>query len=216
MFFRKKEKSYKENIDKISADENFTNLLFFNQILSKLEHFVFFGTLLGLVREGKLIEGDDDIDIYVNMKHRNELIKILRDNHLDVDLNLSVNKNDSFLQVRREDNNKKFICDFYFYEDDVDENYIIEKWNFEGGTNDPSKHLRVPKIYIYPIEKKKFKSNLINIPSQPVYLCEFLYGRNWRSKLQKDTEYEIKLIDCKPILFRIKKNFFGIKKYYSE
>ena len=66
MFFKKKEKSYKENIDVTTVDENFSNLLFFTQLLDKIEHFVFFGTLLGLVRENNLIEGDDDIDLYVN------------------------------------------------------------------------------------------------------------------------------------------------------
>ena len=28
------------------------------------------------------------------------------------------------------------LFDFYFYEDDIDEFHIIEKWNFEGGTHD--------------------------------------------------------------------------------
>ena len=36
---------------------------------NKIEHFVFFGTLLGLCRSGKPIVGDDDVDFYVNHKH---------------------------------------------------------------------------------------------------------------------------------------------------
>ena len=66
MFFKKKEKTYKENIDKITVEENFSNLVFFTQLLTKIEHFVFFGTLLGLVRENNLIDGDDDIDLRVD------------------------------------------------------------------------------------------------------------------------------------------------------
>jgi len=216
MFFKKKVKSYKENIDKITIEENFSNLIFFTQLLSKIEHFIFFGTLLGLVRENNLIEGDDDIDLYINIKHRNELINILRENLINVDLDLSVHKNQSFLQVKRIINNKNLICDFYFYEVNKEDNFITEKWNFEGGTNDPSKHLKIPKNFIYPIFKKEIKSSIINFPAKPTNLCEFLYGKNWRKKLKKDTEYEIRVIDNKPFLFKIKKNFFGFKKYYKE
>ena len=211
MFFKNKEKSYKENLDYVSIEENFENLVFFTKLISHLEYFVFFGSLLGLVRENNLIEGDDDIDLYVNIKHRDELIKILKDNSVEVNLNLSVNKNDSFLQIKRSINNKDLICDFYFYEDHLDEKFIVEKWNFEGGTNDTSKHLRIPKIYIFPIQTKTVRSFQINFPAEPIYLCEFLYGKNWRSKLKKDYEYTIKVIDGKPILFKVKKTLFGVK-----
>ena len=165
MFFKKKKKSFKENLDNISVEENFSNLIFFTKIISKLEYFIFFGTLLGLVREKNLIEGDDDIDLYVNINHRDELINILQENSVDIDLNLSVNKNRSFLQVKR------------------------------------------------IVEKKDVKSNTINFPAQPIYLCEFLYGKNWQLKLKKDKEYEIKVINGKPVLFKVKKTFFGSKSY---
>jgi hypothetical protein len=213
MIFKKKIKSYKENIDKLSIVENFSNLKFFANIISDLDYFIFFGTLLGLVREGNLIQNDDDIDFYVNLKERDKLINILRNNSVVVDLELSVNKNPSFLQVSREINKKNAIVDFYFFEDDLDHYNIVEKWNFEGGTNDPSKHLRVPKIFTHPIQKKNINSTEINFPAQPAYLCEFLYGKDWQLKMKKDTEYVIKVLNCKPVLFNVKKTFFGTKHY---
>jgi phosphorylcholine metabolism protein LicD len=93
----------------------------------------FFGTLLGLVREKNLIEGDDDVDFYVNINEREKLISILKLNFIVVDETLSVNKNKSFLQVFRFYNDVKFIIDFYFYDSNKDKFNIIEKWNFEGG-----------------------------------------------------------------------------------
>tara|TARA_Y100001958_G_C21028708_1_gene402522 strand:+ start:57 stop:701 length:645 start_codon:yes stop_codon:yes gene_type:complete len=214
MIFKKKE-TLKDNKDKISVEENFLNLKFFSNIMSNIEHFVFFGTLLGLVRDGNLIENDDDIDFYVNIKEREKLIQILKDNSIYVDLNLKVNKNESFLQVKRDVNNKNAIVDFYFYEDDLDKYYIIEKWNFQGGTHKESEHLRIPKIFTHPIIQKKIKSIDINFPAKPIYLCDFLYGKNWKVKMKKNSEYTIKVIDGKPVLFKAKKTFFG-KKYFIE
>ena len=68
MILRKIE-TLKDKQSQISVEENFLNLKFFSKIISKIEHFVF-GTLLGLVRDGNLIENDDDIDFYVNIKER--------------------------------------------------------------------------------------------------------------------------------------------------
>ena len=213
MIFKKKIDTFKDEKNCISVEENFFNLKFFTNIIKDIEYFVFFGTLLGLVREKSLIKNDDDIDFYVNIKERNKLIKILKDNSINVDLELKVNKNKSFLQVKREINSKSAIVDFYFFEDDLDEHHIIEKWNFEGGTHIPSKHLRIPKIFTHPIQEKEINSIKINFPAEPIYLCEFLYGKNWRVKMDKDTEYKIKVLNGKPILFNVKKTFFGIKHY---
>jgi len=214
MFFKKKIKSYKDKkiFKQVTAEENFKNLIFFSNLIKDLEHFVFFGTLLGLVREKNLIEGDDDVDFYVNMNEREKLISILKLNFIVVDETLSVNKNKSFLQVFRFYNNVKFIIDFYFYDSNKDKFNIIEKWNFEGGTHIQSKHLRIPKIFIYPIKSNMINGHQFFFPSQPVLLCEFLYGPNWNVKMKKDEEYSIKVINNKPVLFKIKKNFFGIKK----
>lgn len=145
------------------------------------------------------------------MKERVNLIKKLKDNLINVDLELKVNKNKSFLQIKREINKKSAIVDFYFYEDDLDEFHIIEKWNFDGGTHKPSQHLRVPKIFTHPIKKVLINSTNINFPAEPIYLCEFLYGKNWKTKMKKDSEYVIKCVNGKPVMFNVKKTLFGIK-----
>ena len=172
--------------------------------------------MLGLIRDNFLIEGDDDIDIYVNKKQKERLISLLKKNSIDVDLDLSVNKGDYFLQIKRTINNKHTIFDFYFFEDDIDDLYIVERWNFGALTHDPSKHLRTPKIFIYPIQQIEIRSFKINIPAYPKYVCEFLYGRNWTKKLKKDQEYKIKVIDGKPVMFKLRENLFGKKKIFLE
>jgi hypothetical protein len=37
---------------------NLNNLFFISKVLRNITHFVFFGTLLGLTRDGQLIDGD--------------------------------------------------------------------------------------------------------------------------------------------------------------
>ena len=51
----------------ISISDMFKNLLHISKLINEFEYFVFFGTLLGLVRENNIIQGDDDIDFYVNI-----------------------------------------------------------------------------------------------------------------------------------------------------
>ena len=204
----KKIKSHKQLSTKVSLENNESNLVFFSKLLINVEYFIFFGTLLGITRENRLIDGDDDIDFYINHKNRDQLIKDLKINNIKVDLSLSVNQNKNFLQVKRVMQNEILITDFYFYESDVEKNYIIEKWNFEGGTNDESKHLRIPKTFIYPLKKISFKETVLCVPNEKELICEFLYGRNWDKKLIKDLEYEIKVINGKPYLYMLKKFLF--------
>ena len=204
--------SKKESARTVSNDDMFENLLYISNLIKEFENFVFFGTLLGLVRDNQIIDGDDDIDFYVNINDRNNLIKKLKSSSLIIDEENPINKNESFLQVLRRFNEKIFVIDFYFYEDDKDEEFIIERWNFQGMPHNKNKHLRIPKIFIYPIQQKEFRSSAINFPSQPIQLCEFLYGPNWKKKITKDEEYTIKIINNKPVLFKIKKNIFLRKK----
>ena len=63
---------------KIPRRLNRDNLIQVSGLLIDVEHFVFFGGLLGIVRDGDIIEGDDDIDIYVNLKDRGKILTHLK------------------------------------------------------------------------------------------------------------------------------------------
>ena len=58
-------------------DNKFAVKLFAKQ-LSEIEHFIFYGTLLGFVRDGMPITGDNDVDILVNQNHHGEVKEILK------------------------------------------------------------------------------------------------------------------------------------------
>ena len=117
----------KEHIPK---DINTENFLFFNQLLSEFDAFPFFGTLLGMHRDNELIENDDDVDFYVNLKHRHSLVLKLQSCGLAVIHQKSVGSDAFFLQFSRKIGEFVCICDVYFYTEE--RGYILERSNFGG------------------------------------------------------------------------------------
>ena len=55
--------------------DNRANLVLITKLFEDIDHFVFFGTLLGLTRQLDIIEGDDDIDILVPLEKRDWVIQ---------------------------------------------------------------------------------------------------------------------------------------------
>ena len=100
-------------LEPVDIKYNFQNLKAVSDKMSDMEYCVFFGTLLGFCREENLIDGDDDIDLYVNIKHHSEVIELLKNLQFDVSI-----KTPFFVQGTRILENTKTYVDFYFYEKD--------------------------------------------------------------------------------------------------
>ena len=49
---------------------NLENLLIISSALKKEKNFIFYGTLLGIVRERNILKGDDDIDLLIDIKQK--------------------------------------------------------------------------------------------------------------------------------------------------
>lgn len=203
------------------------SLKIISQILieKKIEHFIFFGTLLGLIRNERLIKGDDDIDFYVNIKHRDKLINTLIRKKIDVLLNKKPNKTNFFLQINLKYKQNQSKVDFYFYDTNTYNRYILDKWNFDGKPFDNKKFLKIPKVFIFPIKTKKIRNTTVQLPNKPELTCEYIYGDKWKQKIKKDIQYEMRIIDGKPVLisylnsykkflapFRFKNIYISLKK----
>ena len=61
----------------VESKYNLKNIERISPYLKNIKHFLFYGTLLGYKRHNNVIEGDDDIDILVEISHKHELIQLL-------------------------------------------------------------------------------------------------------------------------------------------
>ena len=185
-------------------EQNLKNLISISKMLKTIQHFVFYGTLLGLTRENNIIDGDDDVDFLVDIKDKKKLINIMTKSK-SFQFNRK-NSNKYFIQYSLKKNNLETFIDFYFYKNDFSKNYIIERHNFLSNISNPNYALHIPKQNIFPVVKnKKFK--LVSIPKHPEKICEYLYGRNWKTPLKKNTGYRMEIVNNKPML--IKRSFIG-------
>ena len=101
---------------KIHRSFNEPNLKLMLPILEKenIEYFMFYGSLLGIVREGNILEMDDDIDICVNLKHREQLYAIIEKHFDKIDTKEHPNHSPYFLQATRMRAKKELILTSIF------------------------------------------------------------------------------------------------------
>lgn len=158
-----------------------------------IDYFIFFGTLLGYVREQNIIEYDDDIDFYVEKDLYDTILDLLKEN----DYSITVQKNNIFCQGSAIVEGVPTYVDFYFYE--KKENYIVDIQNFVGRHLDPSYHLHVPNDIVFPTKKGTLLDISINVPCKPEAVCEFLYGSRYMEKFSKQNkDYSVQIINNKP------------------
>ncbi len=195
----------------ISRDLNRANLIEVSELLIDIDCCTFFGTILGLNRESDIIENDDDIDFLINLNDRDALINRLKNSAFNIDFEKPANKTSFFLQATREQDGHETFVDFYFYENNDDNDFIVERWNFFGKVEDPTFAIHIPKRFLFPILKEEFFGVKLNVPNNKDAICEFLYGPNWRTPLKKKAEYKTIIFNHKPMLF---KSAVGI--FFSE
>jgi hypothetical protein len=182
--------------------------------IKDLEYFVFYGTILGLTREQDILENDDDVDILINSKHRDDLINIFKEGDIKIDTTIWPNNvAPYFLQARTVYEKKYLSCvDFYMYDDSLVENHIVDRWNFTGRHFEKSNYIHIPNDIIFPIREQKFNSFFVKIPNLPKKVCRFLYGNRWVLPSTKFADYITIIHNNRPQVVTLTPEI--IEKYY--
>ena len=146
-----------------------------------------------MVREASVIDGDDDIDLFVNSKHYAEIKDII----IKSGYTVSVDTKNLFLQAKKKINNQMTYSDFYFYT--VTKDFIVDRWNFFGAPRHPKYQMNIPKDMFFPIKEETVSNMKLKIPSKPKLLCEFFYGSRYLEKMSKSKkEYESTMVNGTP------------------
>lgn len=154
------------------------------KILSETGDVFFFdmGTLLGIVREGRLLKHDIDIDLAVVVNDEEDKLKIkelFAANGIIEKYRYTVD-GIGIVEQSFSCRNVKFDINYYYRESENDVCYLIY--------NDPSKEypenmLDVVKLVCPHIEKTQtiaFQGIQINAPENPEQYLATRYGENWR------------------------------------
>lgn len=171
----------------VSKEANRNNLFYFVSIIGDLDYFPFHGTLLGLVRDGDVIDGDDDVDIFVNMKDREIFFDILQKSEFNIDLNNDLNQcSPYFIQLTRETNGAEGIVDVHFF---IEESGYIVDWQSAYAWETGNNPFKVLSSLIYPLQTGLINNLEIKLPRYPIGCCRVIYGKSWRIPRKKYIDY---------------------------
>ena len=183
---------------RITQEINSKNLIRACNLLNSItnEYTVFFGTMLGLHREGEVIDGDDDCDFLISSKLYDKVKKLFLSNGYRLP-NIHHDRKDIFTQFTTKIDHIEVLIDIYYYTD-YNEEYVIDKWNFAGLYLDQHKWMLIPKKYLFDFKKLNYKNIIINIPNNSEYICKYLYGERYKENLIKFVDYEMTIVNNKP------------------
>tara|TARA_Y100000817_G_scaffold305593_1_gene289835 strand:- start:4126 stop:4833 length:708 start_codon:yes stop_codon:yes gene_type:complete len=158
-----------------------------------IKYWATFGTLLGSIREGKIISFDDDIDIGVLKK---DYFKIINDKDVQKDIEIEglytyqrLNAIRVVLHKSNNDyvNNNIFIDIFPF--DNKRNKYLQYSWFHRF--IEPNHYYHLDELF--PLKKGKLNHLEIMIPNKPIQYLERGYGncssdkgRCWKKKIKKN------------------------------
>lgn len=161
----------------------------------------FFGTLLGLVRKGAPVNGDDDLDFAIDAGSLRKLFEKIKNyddckevTHVESRIGLA---QVSFVFELR--NSPAIQVDIFGYALEGDAIVFPVHWRNE--CENESSWLRIPtsmKFVQHMLSRNPSAGNLGNTHEGVDELMDFLYGNMWRTPLRKNIDYKVDIIGGKP------------------
>lgn len=151
----------------MNINNSLKNLEIIFEILDemKVEYFIFFGTLLGIIRNKNLIEHDTDTDIFIKS------ISILQVNYLSERLSrLGFHKFRHTDEIISFERNKEYT-DLYLFKK-FDNYYKCIGFN-------------IPESYLGKISTISAQGLIFKVPTNYKLCLDFLYGHNWETEIRQ-------------------------------
>lgn len=128
------------------------------------EWFIMYGTLLGIVREDSCIKGDDDLDFMVPASSFENIKSIFTEEGFQFTSDFGIGDSTNILKTVPCD--KYASIDFYMFEK-YESGDVYSRWSRVTATN------------CYPIAKKEWRSQTLNLPNEYLKKIINMYGPNW-------------------------------------
>lgn len=192
-----------------------------------VDYCVAWGTHLGYVRGQDIIEGDMDIDFYVNVQNYNHVLDIFEANEFGILFNNNVNNlpewpEEAVMGYGGALHSKWYLCgwkdyddqrsmvDIYFYEEHDD--YLREYWNrgefgWRGGAWEPfmtkewlianKRVLHLPKNIFLPFKNGNMCGCKVKVPNDSIEVVKFYYGERYKEEMEEFSDYIIETKDNK-------------------
>jgi hypothetical protein len=126
--------------------------------------FIFFGTLLGIVRENSCIQGDDDLDIMINCDYQQLRNSFEKRGFFFMQGKHGIKNPDKIL--KSEPTQEFGSIDFYFCEVNGADYYT--PWHSVKAKN------------CLPLYKQSWKSTVLNLPNDYMGKIVLMYGEDWK------------------------------------
>lgn len=174
----------KKNLTKQLLGDELQNV---GKLFNGKDYVVFYGTALGLHRDNDVIDGDDDIDIFIDTKDFDLFNNIL----------LSGGYKQSYIHTGQQAFPGVFcqyiresvLVDIYcFYNAGK---YVVDPWALAGTPNDVSTHVKHLRSDIFPVKSINYAGVQINVPNNSEAICKSIYGSRYMEKLRKDIDYRM-------------------------
>lgn len=158
------------------------------RVVHQLGGYPFFGTALGIIRNGAVLAQDDDVDFILPCTSKEKLMERLAQEP-SISFKLVT---EWIVQTSFTESHEEILLDFYFFWDEGRD--IRLPWNFYGTPWRPESHLLVPKEILNELGI----SSSGNFSASGDSIAHYLYGDRWTEPMTKGIDYEIRLMDNRP------------------
>ncbi len=166
--------------------EGLLDFLFEKNILSNIEYYVDWGTLLGCTRQQNIIQHDGDIDISVPVNKLSTIIQRLKpyEKQFIIEYNNMNKFFGSHMKIQIIDRITGGHIDIEPVE--VIGGYVYKAYHpiflkFPHNKILPRTHQCIPYNYIYPLKKGTLNNYIVNVPNLKEDLLIHYYGINWQT-----------------------------------